>query len=306
MTSSGGSPTRICIVTPTYNRAQQLERLHETLLAQTDRDFTWVVVDDESTDETVSLAQSWSDAGDLSIKVIAVIHGGKARAVNRALDQLPADAFALIVDSDEALYPDAIALVKQTVEKYAASPTVASVVFMHRRISSGELIANYTLDEDEVIGWPEYTRAGRHADGFLGYWTDRVGPTRFPEFEGETYLGPSVLKMLLANTHQVVLCPSVLGETDYYPDGLSAQGRALRLRNPLGMLARCVLFQDRRYGLWLRFKHSIAGYAYQRRAHLSRKVLRSKGIAVDRLVKAAWPFGEALAVYWRARHPAER
>ncbi|MDD6071195.1 MAG: glycosyltransferase family A protein [Clostridiales bacterium] len=42
----------ITILTPTYNRAYRLERLHESLLKQTSRDFEWIIIDDGSNDKT--------------------------------------------------------------------------------------------------------------------------------------------------------------------------------------------------------------------------------------------------------------
>ena len=45
----------ITIFTPTYNRAQLLPRLYESLCRQTYRNFEWIVVDDGSTDQTAEL-----------------------------------------------------------------------------------------------------------------------------------------------------------------------------------------------------------------------------------------------------------
>ncbi|MCM1235166.1 MAG: glycosyltransferase family 2 protein, partial [Ruminococcus flavefaciens] len=38
----------ITIITPTYNRADLLPRLYESLLKQTNTDFEWMVIDDGS------------------------------------------------------------------------------------------------------------------------------------------------------------------------------------------------------------------------------------------------------------------
>ena len=42
----------ITIFTPTYNRRQLIERLYQSLLLQTQKNFEWLVVDDGSTDDT--------------------------------------------------------------------------------------------------------------------------------------------------------------------------------------------------------------------------------------------------------------
>ena len=52
------APT-ITVLTPTYNRADKLGRLFESLTAQTYRDFEWVVVDDGSVDDTARVMEAW-------------------------------------------------------------------------------------------------------------------------------------------------------------------------------------------------------------------------------------------------------
>ena len=42
----------VTIITPTYNRANCLPQLYESLCKQTDYDFQWLVIDDGSTDDT--------------------------------------------------------------------------------------------------------------------------------------------------------------------------------------------------------------------------------------------------------------
>ena len=39
---------KITVFTPTYNRANTLHRVYESLVAQTYRQFNWIIVDDVS------------------------------------------------------------------------------------------------------------------------------------------------------------------------------------------------------------------------------------------------------------------
>lgn len=51
------SDIKLSIITATYNAAEHLPRLIESLLAQTDQDFEWVVADGGSTDGTLELLE---------------------------------------------------------------------------------------------------------------------------------------------------------------------------------------------------------------------------------------------------------
>ncbi len=100
------SPT-ITVLTPSYNRAHTLPRLHESLVAQSFRDFEWVIVDDGSDDDTEPLAQSWMAAGGLEIRYRRQANKGKHVALNRGIEIARA-RFTTMVDSDDWLPPDSL------------------------------------------------------------------------------------------------------------------------------------------------------------------------------------------------------
>ena len=45
----------ITVFTPTYNRAHTISKLFDSLKKQTSTDFEWIVIDDESSDNTEDL-----------------------------------------------------------------------------------------------------------------------------------------------------------------------------------------------------------------------------------------------------------
>ena len=51
----------VSIILPTYNRANQIGKAIESVLAQTYEDFELIVVDDGSTDETEKVVTSYKD-----------------------------------------------------------------------------------------------------------------------------------------------------------------------------------------------------------------------------------------------------
>ena len=71
----------IGIITPTYNRAKLLPRLYQSLCKQTCFDFSWYIVDDGSTDNTLEVVRSF-EAKEFAIKIIKKSNGGKHTALN--------------------------------------------------------------------------------------------------------------------------------------------------------------------------------------------------------------------------------
>ncbi|MGL5934380.1 MAG: glycosyltransferase family 2 protein, partial [Cetobacterium sp.] len=49
----------ITIFTPTYNRADTLERLYKSLINQTVKNFEWIIIDDGSFDKTKEIVEKF-------------------------------------------------------------------------------------------------------------------------------------------------------------------------------------------------------------------------------------------------------
>ncbi len=93
---------RFTVLTTTYNRAHILGRVHESLCAQTFRDFEWLIVDDGSTDGTKDLVSSWKPF--FPIRYFWKPNGGKHTAMNLGVS-VAGGEFALFFDSDDRCIP---------------------------------------------------------------------------------------------------------------------------------------------------------------------------------------------------------
>ena len=92
------------VFTPTYNRAYTLHRVYESLLAQTDRDFEWLIVDDGSTDNTQELVEIWKEKAPFLIRYFYQENRGKHTAYNIAALEAQGE-FLICLDSDDACVP---------------------------------------------------------------------------------------------------------------------------------------------------------------------------------------------------------
>jgi glycosyltransferase involved in cell wall biosynthesis len=95
------------VFTPAYNRAHTIQRVFDSLRAQSLRDFEWLVVDDGSTDHTSELIAAWIKLVDFPIRYFKQDHSGKHFAHNLALREAKGQFFMLL-DSDDACVPRAL------------------------------------------------------------------------------------------------------------------------------------------------------------------------------------------------------
>ena len=76
----------LTIFTPSYNRAHTLPRLYESLKRQTSNDFSWMVIDDGSTDNTEDIVSDWKNQdNNFDIIYIKKENGGLHTGYNCAL-----------------------------------------------------------------------------------------------------------------------------------------------------------------------------------------------------------------------------
>ena len=92
----------ITVFTATYNRANTITRLFESLKNQSFKNFEWLIVDDGSTDYTEAIVESFDPLGDFPIRYIKKENGGKHTAYNIGLNEARGSLF-FNVDSDVLL-----------------------------------------------------------------------------------------------------------------------------------------------------------------------------------------------------------
>jgi glycosyltransferase involved in cell wall biosynthesis len=103
----------LTIFTPTYNRAQTLHRVFDSLTQQICSSthespvFEWLIVDDGSTDHTKNIIRKWQDKAKFPIRYFHQQNQGKITATETAIDMAKGELF-LIADSDDAFQSDTV------------------------------------------------------------------------------------------------------------------------------------------------------------------------------------------------------
>ena len=284
---------KIAILTATYNRSNELLRLFESLKLQNNKDFSWLIVNDGSNDDTEETLRLISQSDAVNVDIINKKNGGKSSAINLGFDCLEHNAdFILIVDDDEILEPYAIETVKRYLDKYAN--TDCGVIHFNRKDEKGNVIANHIFDKDCFMNFQLFKSNGYFADGYLGYFTNKLKNRRFSIYSGEKYIAPSTLIMKVTIDSNLLWAKAILGKTEYLEGGITKQGRMLRLKNPQGMIEYCEGMQKNGASFKTRLVYSIQGYAYE---SFCRKKDKS-----SQFIKIAMIPGRVLSAFWKMKY----
>ncbi|MBN1257818.1 MAG: glycosyltransferase family 2 protein, partial [Planctomycetes bacterium] len=101
-----GSQGLVSVITPAYNHGRFLGEMLESVMGQTYNPVEAVIVDDGSTDDTATVAQSLAKQyGEKRIRFFQGKHQGSQKTRNRALAQCRGE-FIQLLDSDDLIHKD--------------------------------------------------------------------------------------------------------------------------------------------------------------------------------------------------------
>lgn len=244
--------SRITILTPTYNRAEHLPKLYQSLVEQSEKDFDWLVVDDGSTDNTETLVADYIHQAKIPVRYIRQENGGKHRALNTGIAQI-ATELTFIVDSDDYLPENAIRIIMEYHNKYyqdyqesvgetEKQGLLCGYSFL-RCHADGRVNTAY-FPENEMIGTYRDVRINGNIAGDKAevYYTEILKRFPFPTFEGEKFLAEDVVWMQMSGPYQMVHINENIYTCDYLEGGLTRTGRRMKIYSPRGMMLRSRIY----------------------------------------------------------------
>lgn len=216
----------ITVFTPTYNRVLLLRRLYESLMGQTVYDFEWIVVDDESTDDTkLFLEKVRNMNAPFPIRTFTQKHGGKHRAINLALKHAQGRYF-FIVDSDDWLPNNAIALLTKWLKGIEGIPYLCGVAGQ-KASADGTPVGTSFASDEEFIEASSLERKKLHMEGDKAevFDTEVLRAHPFPEFEGELFVTEGVCwNAIAADGYKLRWYQEPIYYCEYLEDGLTKTG----------------------------------------------------------------------------------
>ena len=137
------------IVIPVYNRAKELPRTVASIVAQQYRPIRLILVDNNSTDNSLEICknlQSEMQEEHLCIDVLQETKKGASAARNKGLEQV-ASRYMMFFDSDDVLHPDAVVRYMAAFEQHPEVDVVGcTIVFRDERRFRGRPKAVFSSD----------------------------------------------------------------------------------------------------------------------------------------------------------------
>ena len=225
----------IIVFTPTYNRAELLPRLFDSLCAQTRKGFEWLIVDDGSTDDTQEVVETFKncDFAGFPIRYIKKENGGKHTAINLGVQEAQGELF-FIADSDDTLPPDSIATVVKHYIPIQNNNCFAGICG-YMKHSNGNFIGHPLLDIDatsiEMRG--KYNIKGDMMEVFK---TTVLKEFPFPEISNERFCPEALVWNRIAQKYKLRIFAKAIYCRDYLEGGLTDNIVRIRMISPIATM----------------------------------------------------------------------
>lgn len=233
----------LTIITPTYNRAENLKTLYESLIEQTNQQFDWLIVDDGSSDNTSEVVDSFKSEGKLKITYIKKQNGGKHTALNVGIKTITSP-LTFIVDSDDWLCKTAVDDIINIHNEYKDNDEICGYSFM-RQYPDGTLNGKAfdSVFVDTYIN-ARINAKDMQADKAEVWLTKRLNEYPFAEFEGERFLGEDSVWVPMALKYKMVFINKAIYISDYLENGLTNNRRRNNIKSPNGCFYRAKVTID--------------------------------------------------------------
>lgn len=188
----------ITVFTPTYNRADLLSVLYESLKKQTSFDFEWLIVDDGSKDNTREVVEGFiKECESFKIRYYFQENHGKHVAINYGVQLAEGDKF-FIVDSDDWLPFDAVEKVYSFFDEIKDLDGFAGVAGL-KLYGNGDMVG--TTFKGRSVDCTSLQRPKHHITGDKAeiFYTDILKNYPYPVFEGENHISIATVWNRIAN-----------------------------------------------------------------------------------------------------------
>ncbi|WP_366161298.1 glycosyltransferase family 2 protein [Bacillus infantis] len=224
----------LTIFTPAYNRAYTLNKCYESLLRQTCKEFSWLIVDDGSTDNTRELVSKWIEDGKLNIKYIYQDNLGMHGAHNTAHQNINTE-LCMCCDSDDYLADNAVEEILKLWETKRNDTGCSGIVGLDAT-ESGKIRAQIPHNLSETTLYDLRYRYKLKGDVKLVYRTSLMQQEYYPIIPNEKYLAVGYKYFKLDNDYKLAVLNKILCYVEYLEDGGTKNKTRLYQKCPKGFM----------------------------------------------------------------------
>jgi len=228
------TPMFLTVFTPTYNRAKLLHRCFNSLLAQSNTNFEWLIVDDGSTDTTEQVVSTFQKKAPFEIRYYKQENSGKHIALNKGINLACGDYF-MILDSDDYLPTNSLETINNKFSGIKNNDNLIGVAgrrgSFENKIIGNDFSTNIICSSLEIRF--KYKIKGDLVEVFK---TAILKKFPFPQFEGEKFCPEALVWNRIAQRYELLFFNEIIYHSEYIKGGLTDNIIKIRMQSPMASM----------------------------------------------------------------------
>lgn len=224
---------KISVLTPTYNRANLLKRLYESLIynSKYDVDIEWLIMDDGSTDNTKKIIQKLISERKINIKYNFQENQGKMVAINNLVEKAEGD-FIIECDSDDFFTKDAFKIIKEEYENNKNYTKLYAMCFL-KYDTNGKNMGN-KFPKKETTMFDLYFKEGEKGEKALVFFSDVRKKYKHKLENGEKFVTEARMYHEMDLNYNMICINKPIMICEYQEEGYSKNILEQFKKNPYG------------------------------------------------------------------------
>ena len=232
---------KISILTATYNRANYLKKLYESLVQNSifETKLEWIIMDDGSSDETKIIIQKFIEETNtnnfLEIKYYFQENSGKMTAINNLIKYIADDStLAIECDSDDYFTSNAIKIISEKYEQLQSKENIYAICFLKNDQNMCNIGNLFKEDNYESNMFNLYFKDGLTGDKALVYISKIRKEYKYKLEEKEQFVTEARMHNEMDKNYNIVCFNNPIMVCTYLNEGYSKNIKEIFLKNPYG------------------------------------------------------------------------
>lgn len=232
---------KISILTATYNRANLLNKLYNSLIENSKYNINleWLIMDDGSTDETKNIVNTFiSESYEnqyLEIKYFFQENQGKMAAINNLLKYISDDSTLLIeCDSDDYFTSNAIKIIDENYKSIKSKENIYALCFLKNDKKQCNIGSLFKSNDYKTNMFNLYFKDGVTGDKALVYISSIRKKYNYILENGEKFSTEARMYNQMDKNYNIICFNSPIMVCDYLNEGYSKNIKKIFLENPFG------------------------------------------------------------------------
>lgn len=248
---------KISVLTPTYNRANLLNKLYTSILINSkyNVDIEWLIMNDGSTDNTEKLIQEYISENIIEIKYYKQDNKGKMQALNILMQYVTGDVI-IECDSDDYFIDNAFEIIKRAYEESKCEEDLYALCFL--KFDQNKNNIGQDLKKEKTTMFDLYFKDGEDGEKALVYFKEKRKDYLYELENNEKFVTEARMhhKMDLDNYIKCYNKPIMICE--YQKDGYTKNIKEIFKSNPYGYFE---YFKEI-------FEHDMNGIPFKKRLYV--------------------------------------